>query len=588
MRNITHILVLTAALLFTGCTSTIEEGDLGSLPYFDLETDNISVDGNAQSVTVGINTNRELTVSNKTDWIGIIRNEKDLVFEIDQNTEFDSRTAEIIISIADGMISKTLTVTQSATGIPQIGVPEVTGFTNTELHLSATVLNPGEGGITARGFLIGTDSTDMTDLPGTMQDNTVTATASGLTPSTRYYIAAYIENHLGRSTTHTISHYTGGAPLITDSSLVDVSSGYGELTISATMEFPGTIGTVYGTIVGTDPEVTLETAVSTTSHEYTDNSLSSVSWTDTHYGLKQGLGYYYRAYAVNEYGTVYGETGHSYTQGNPDMTQYRLTVDLNPTAYEGRTDLIDLRLTDLFTAYFRDDISGSGNWTGNYYNSSDTTYTFDLYSGRQTVAYSNISPNDYNIECEEKENELVRYSIKENYALYNILYAVENLDLQQDITTAPEFHYATSYIDLEMTYTDANGNRITDISSVIQPEANVTISGLSSDCAVLTDGSVIYEGEQNRTVNSYDETAGDVRSLGNTTVFPSNGRGITFSVTLNMNDGTAKTIECGYGPIERGRYYRIRLNLLEVSYENGIDFELEVIEDINEDIEIEF
>ena len=139
-----------------------------------------------------------------------------------------------------------------------------------------------------------------------------------------------------------------------------------------------------------------------------------------------------------------------------------------------------------------------------------------------------------------------------------------------------------------MTYTDASGNKVSDLSSVLLPDASLTIGGLSSDCAVLTDGSCFYEGEVEHYVGSYDSGNIGTRSLGGTAVFPSNGRSITITVTLNLTDGSTKTLTCGYGSIKPGRYYRIILNVLEVSYENGTDFELDVMEDYDENIDIDF
>lgn len=595
MRNIIiRILpILTAAALLAGCTSPIEPDDPGSLPYLSVGTQSITVDGSDQTETIRLLTNRTPSFDCDARWLTVTYNSTagSVTLNIEQNTSYESRTASVTISISDGMISETLSVIQSASGTPHISGPRVLSFTDTELTLAADILSQGTDAVTSAGFLIGTVRESLSQTAGTIEGQSFSAIIGSLTPSTVYYIAAYAANSAGLSYTDTVTAYTGGLPVLKDQ-VDDVTPGYSEMTITATMEFPGTLTTTYGTILSTEPELDIDNALSIQTHRYESTEAGSITWTDTHSGLNQGRSYYYRTYATNEYGTVYGEVEQAFTYGTPDLPTYFVNVDPVLTPYEGLPDnynpLYRTDISNLYHSYYRDDITGSGEWESTYYDSSDTTYRFQEYEGCQTLIFTNTDPGTYFLEGVENEDELLRYTLKDGYSMSGIIYAVEDMDLRQETDISPEFRYLTSYIDVEMTYTDASGNKVSDLSSVLLPDASLTIGGLSSDCAVLTDGSCFYEGEVEHYVSYYDTGNTDTRSLGGTAVFPSNGRSITITVTLNLTDGSTKTLTCGYGSIKPGRYYRILLNVLEVSYENGTDFELDVMEDYDENIDIDF
>ncbi|HIR61969.1 MAG TPA: BACON domain-containing protein [Candidatus Coprenecus avistercoris] len=595
MRKTLTITLTAALLLACGCTSTIEEGDLGIFPFLEVDRAEISAGDAPGTFAIGVYSNRDISVSNGNSlWMKASLNSThdSVIVEIEQNTEFEDRSAEVIISISDGHIAETVTVTQFSSGMPSISLPSVLSYSDVSMDLTAEITNPGSSSVIGAGFILSTLNGSETEYPAAISGNYLSATATGLSSSTQYYIRAYAENASGRYLSGSIAYYTAGAPVM-DSTVINVDTYTNSITITATMSYPGSSTTTYGLLLGREPELTEENAEYKTVHNDVSSSTEPITWTDTFYDLRQGTGYYFRTYAVNEYGTSYGNEEHTYTTGTPDLPRYNITADISIRPYENQPEDLNLSLGRAFQlAYFRDDIRGSGDWAWNYTNilDTDTTITFETYEGKQKLVYLNINPGSINEGCDTKnDNELVRFEHKEWYVLENLLYAVNDVEILSDMTIAPEIKYLTSYIDLEMTYTDANGNQVSDLSTLLMPDATVEIDGLSRECAILEDGSSLYEGEfSGYSISSYDENQDSVRSLGSSAVLPSSGRPLTFSVTLNFTDGSSRTLDCGYGAIKPGRYYRIRLNLLEVSYENGTGFELEVIEDIDEDIEIEF
>lgn len=592
MRKTLTITLTAALLLACGCTSTIEEGDPGIFPFLEVDRAEISAGDAPGTFAIGVYSNRDISVSNGNSlWMKASLNSThdSVIVEIEQNPEFEDRSAEVIISISDGHIAETVTVTQFSSGMPSVSLPSVLSYSDVSMDLTAEITNPGSSSVTGAGFILSTLNGSETEYPAAISGNYLSATATGLSSSTQYYIQAYAENESGRYLSGSIAYYTAGAPVM-DSTVINVDTYTNSITITATMSYPGSSTTTYGLLLGREPELTEENAEYKTVHKDVSSSTESITWTDTFYDLRQGTGYYFLTYAVNEYGTSYGNEEHTYTTGTPDLPRYNITADISIRPYENQPEDLRLNPSYIYSAYFRNDINGSGSWDSNYISMSDTdtTILFSAYEGRQTIAFLSINPN--NLYCETKNgNELVRLEMIEYYTIDNILYSVGETEVLQDMTIAPEFKYLTSYIDLEMTYTDANGNQVSDLSTLLMPDATVEIDGLSRECAILEDGSSLYEGEfSGYSISSYDESQDSVRSLGSSAVLPSSGRPLTFSVTLYFTDGSSRTLDCGYGAIKPGRYYRIRLNLLEVSYENGTGFELEVIEDIDEDIEIEF
>ena len=181
----------------------------------------------------------------------------------------------------------------------------ITGFTDildTSLKVNGTITDNGGATVTERGAVLSTSPNPTTaDLKFTATGSPFTASATGLTASTTYYVRTYAINSAGtsystESTVMTLQPIepptlTVGDPV----RLLDVSTQISaEVTLDGTREV-----TERGIVFSTD------TNPDTSDNHVVANTAGLGSYTLLLTGLLPETTYYYRAYAINDQGTGY-------------------------------------------------------------------------------------------------------------------------------------------------------------------------------------------------------------------------------------------------------------------------------------------
>jgi hypothetical protein len=142
---------------------------------------------------------------------------------------------QLVVSNLDGvnyLAFDQLQVTGTQLVLPSVTTAAATSITTTSAVLGGNVTNDGGAPVTARGIRYGTSSTlsGATQVANGTGVGTYSATISGLSPGTTYYVAAYAINTVG-TTQGTILSFTTAAPTI---------------TLSPASPLPGTtVGTAY-------------------------------------------------------------------------------------------------------------------------------------------------------------------------------------------------------------------------------------------------------------------------------------------------------------------------------------------------------
>ncbi len=177
-------------------------------------------------------------------------------------------------------------------------------ITQTTAQCGGLITSAGSSNVTVRGIAYGTTPNPTTSnnyITGGSGTGSFLATITGLTSSTTYYIRAFASNSFGTSYGNEISFKTLSATLPTIStSPINSISVYSAIS-------GGNV-----TSDGGSPVSQRGICYSTSSNPSTANSkiLSGAgigSFSSTLTGLNPNTTYYVRAYAVNNYGTAYGE-----------------------------------------------------------------------------------------------------------------------------------------------------------------------------------------------------------------------------------------------------------------------------------------
>ena len=195
-------------------------------------------------------------------------------------------------------------------GLAEVSVQSINNITATAASAVAEVLNDGGFSVTSRGICWGT-------APMPTISNTHTSNGAGtgrfsvdmpqLQPGTVYYVRAYAQNRAGVSYSEQLTFSTAsGLPVLTTrpASQVTSTSAVAGGSISDDGGFPVIRrGVCYSTV----PQPTVD------GFHTTDGS-GTGSFTSQLLNLASGTHYYFRAYATNSVGTVYGEQFEFVTQ----------------------------------------------------------------------------------------------------------------------------------------------------------------------------------------------------------------------------------------------------------------------------------
>jgi hypothetical protein len=217
----------------------------------------------------------------------------------------------------------------------------ISGISGTTATGGGTITSDGGATITTRGVVWGTTtgSSTYSATSGT-GSGTYTASLTGLTPATTYYVRAFATNSVGTvygPETSFVS--TATAPIISTTAASSITQN--------TASSGGAITSNGGSTITASGICWSTSATPTIANSKTTNGTTSGTFTSTMTGLAMGTTYYVRAYATNTIGTGYG-TAQSFTT---------LPFENVPTAANPVTNGLMLYLDATRSASY----SGSGN-----------------------------------------------------------------------------------------------------------------------------------------------------------------------------------------------------------------------------------
>ena len=217
---------------------------------------------------------------------------------------------------------------------PTVITSEVSNITQTTALGGGNVTNDGGATVTERGICWSTSHNPTTSGSHTnsgTETGSFTASMTGLTANTTYYVRAYAINSQGTSYGDEVSFTTTqdiAAPTVATSNVTNITqttaTGGGNVTADG-----GATVTERGICWSTSPSPTVNG-----SHATNGNGTGSYSIEMT--GLSANTTYYVRAYAVNSAGTSYGnEVSFTTTANLPTVTTSAVTNIAQTTALGG-------------------------------------------------------------------------------------------------------------------------------------------------------------------------------------------------------------------------------------------------------------
>ncbi|MBQ6155937.1 MAG: fibrobacter succinogenes major paralogous domain-containing protein [Bacteroidales bacterium] len=169
------------------------------------------------------------------------------------------------------------------------------------------VTSDGNGSILARGICWSTTNPPYVTDSHTNEGTAVgvfSSTASGLNPSTTYYVRAYVTNSVGTAYGSVVSFTTNSSgtpvlPTVTTGNVTNIApytaTFHGNVVYNG-----GTALLARGFVYGLAHNPTLE-------DNFTVDGITEGAFSSTVTGLSANMTYYVRAYSTNSVGTVYGE-----------------------------------------------------------------------------------------------------------------------------------------------------------------------------------------------------------------------------------------------------------------------------------------
>lgn len=220
-------------------------------------------------------------------------------------------------------------------GIIQFASPELNNIAAESVVASTSIISAGGGTITERGFCYGltknpTTSSNTVKTAGTTGDYNCTIT--GLKNNTVYYIRAYAINESG-------TYYSSEATVTTLSGIASVST-------SAATNVKALTATINGEIVSDGGSNITErgfcygtTANPTTSSTVVKISGTVGSITKDLTNLTKATKYYVRAYAINGYGTHYGNEIYFTTSDGKALFETLSSSDVTVSSFKVSTNI---------------------------------------------------------------------------------------------------------------------------------------------------------------------------------------------------------------------------------------------------------
>ena len=221
----------------------------------------------------------------------------------------------------------------TASGLGALTTEAVSSIFSTTATLNGTVSSLGDSPVNSYGFCINTTgsptiSDTKLDKGACSSIGTYTYSATGLTPSTTYYVRSFATNNAGTAYGNQVSFTT--------------TSGLSTLTTEAVSSIFSTTATLNGTVssLGDSPVNSYGFCINTTgsptiSDTKLDKGACSTTGTFTYSasGLTPITTYYVRSYATNSFGTAYGtQVSFATTSGLPVLSTQVATSTSSTTS----------------------------------------------------------------------------------------------------------------------------------------------------------------------------------------------------------------------------------------------------------------
>ena len=232
---------------------------------------------------------------------------------VDANLD-GSRFSSVISSLEPGKTYYYMAYAKSSAGMaegevlsfvtqavkPTVETRQVSEVTTSGATLNAAIPSNGGSEITACGFYYSTSenmsnkaTAEFTGTP----DSLFSVAVSGLQSFTTYYYKAYAANALGSVEGEVMQFTTVIKPSVTTNAATDIYSASATLNGNVT-NHGGTTGTIRGFLYGTSADNLADSVTSGT---------GSGTYSQPVAGLAPSTTYYFKAFASNSAGTVYGE-----------------------------------------------------------------------------------------------------------------------------------------------------------------------------------------------------------------------------------------------------------------------------------------
>lgn len=187
---------------------------------------------------------------------------------------------------------------------PTVTTTAPADITATSVTMAGNVTDDGGGTVSAKGYVYSTtDSTPDKNEETTYTDGSGTGAFSqsitGLSPNTLYYMRAWATNQAGTA-------YGAVNPFTTLATTPTVVSGSASNISSTTATCSGNVTSNGGSTVTTRGVCYNTTGTPTTANDIVASGGGNGTFSSNLTGLTAGTTYYWRAYATNAEGTVYG------------------------------------------------------------------------------------------------------------------------------------------------------------------------------------------------------------------------------------------------------------------------------------------
>jgi hypothetical protein len=314
------------------------------IQYGDIETFTVPaiVFIRDTSLTVGygksttsmiVSNNIDLTIKSNQTWATITQphlksgSDQYITINVDTNATGSNRMA--IITITGREEIKTVKITQ-LNGFPTMTTNSVTSIKASSASCGGYISSDGGSAITSRGICWSTNHNPTISDNHTSDGSGIgnyTSSLTGLSVNTVYYVRAFAINGFGTS-------YGAEQNFTTGDGIIVLSTTPVSNITNTTATCGGSITTDGGTDITAKGVCWSTSSSPTISNSHTNDGSGSGNFSGSITSLTKGVKYYVRAFAINAYGTYYGNqvsfvansTNANLTFKNPIFTDIHITI----------------------------------------------------------------------------------------------------------------------------------------------------------------------------------------------------------------------------------------------------------------------